>query len=192
MSTRATASQTVTFAVRVLGLLGVRILILTNAAGGINAAFAPGRADGHRRSRQSDGHATLWSGPTTIASARDFPTCRRCTRTRLRRIAGRRPERRAPAAAAWHLCGCRRAQLRNASRDPILTDDRGRRRRDVDGPRSHRRPAHGHRSARPVVHQQHGRRRVCRSRSITAKSSRRRGASRGAFSALLEGIVGQL
>jgi purine-nucleoside phosphorylase len=33
---------TITFAVRVLGCLGVKTLILTNAAGGINTAFAPG------------------------------------------------------------------------------------------------------------------------------------------------------
>jgi purine-nucleoside phosphorylase len=32
----------VTFGVRVLGRLGVRVLVLTNAAGGINAGFAPG------------------------------------------------------------------------------------------------------------------------------------------------------
>ena len=34
--------RTVTFAVRVLGLLGVRTLLLTNAAGGINLDFKPG------------------------------------------------------------------------------------------------------------------------------------------------------
>jgi purine-nucleoside phosphorylase len=34
--------RTVTFATRVLGLLGVKTLILTNAAGGINTAFQPG------------------------------------------------------------------------------------------------------------------------------------------------------
>ena len=34
--------RTVTFAVRVLGALGVKTLILTNAAGGINTAFQPG------------------------------------------------------------------------------------------------------------------------------------------------------
>ena len=34
--------RTVTFATRVLGLLGVRTLVLTNAAGGINKAFKPG------------------------------------------------------------------------------------------------------------------------------------------------------
>ena len=34
--------RTVTFGIRVLGLLGVKTLILTNAAGGINAGFTPG------------------------------------------------------------------------------------------------------------------------------------------------------
>jgi purine-nucleoside phosphorylase len=34
--------RTVTFAVRVLGVLGVKVLILTNAAGGINTSFAQG------------------------------------------------------------------------------------------------------------------------------------------------------
>jgi purine-nucleoside phosphorylase len=34
--------KTVTFATRVLGLLGVRTLILTNAAGGVNTSFSPG------------------------------------------------------------------------------------------------------------------------------------------------------
>lgn len=34
--------QTVTFAVRALGLLGVKTLILTNAAGGVNTGFAQG------------------------------------------------------------------------------------------------------------------------------------------------------
>ena len=36
------AMSTVTFAVRVLGLLGVKTLVLTNAAGGINTTFASG------------------------------------------------------------------------------------------------------------------------------------------------------
>ena len=34
--------RTVTFATRVLGVLGVRVLVLTNAAGGINVGFTPG------------------------------------------------------------------------------------------------------------------------------------------------------
>ncbi|HYK65409.1 MAG TPA: purine-nucleoside phosphorylase, partial [Patescibacteria group bacterium] len=35
--------RTVTFAIRVLGLLGVKTLILTNAAGGVNTTFSAGR-----------------------------------------------------------------------------------------------------------------------------------------------------
>src|SRR5262249_34045448 len=34
--------RTVTFAVRALGLLGVKVLILTNAAGGVNTSFSSG------------------------------------------------------------------------------------------------------------------------------------------------------
>ena len=34
--------RTVTFSTRVLGALGVKVLILTNAAGGVNTSFAPG------------------------------------------------------------------------------------------------------------------------------------------------------
>jgi purine-nucleoside phosphorylase len=34
--------RTVTFATRVLGLLGVQVLVLTNAAGGVNTSFTPG------------------------------------------------------------------------------------------------------------------------------------------------------
>src|SRR6266481_4411020 len=34
--------RTVTFAVRALGVLGVKTLVLTNAAGGVNTAFSQG------------------------------------------------------------------------------------------------------------------------------------------------------
>ena len=41
-STKGTTPARSTFAVRVLGLLGVKTLILTNAAGGVNTGFAQG------------------------------------------------------------------------------------------------------------------------------------------------------
>ena len=64
----------VTFAVRVLGLLGVKTLILTNAAGGVNTGFAQGALmviDDHINltGQQSAGRRR-----TTSGSARGFPT----------------------------------------------------------------------------------------------------------------------
>ncbi len=153
------SAETVTFAVRALGLLGVRILILTNAAGGIRSGFSPGAL------MVIDDHVNLMGcnplvGPNDDRFGPRFPDMSSVYSTRLRTIADEAGEAGHLPLVAWHVCGCRRAQLRNASRDPILADDRGRRRRDVDGPRSHRRPTHGNGSPRPFVHQQYGRRRV--------------------------------
>jgi purine-nucleoside phosphorylase len=41
-SRRSPATRTATFAVRVLGVLGIKTLILTNAAGGVNTGFSQG------------------------------------------------------------------------------------------------------------------------------------------------------
>ena len=66
--------RTVTFAVRVLGRLGVRTLLLTNAAGGINTRFSAGRADADRRSHQPARQQSAGRARTTSASACAFPT----------------------------------------------------------------------------------------------------------------------
>ena len=63
-----------TFAVRVLGLLGVKTLILTNAAGGVNTGFAQGALmviDDHIN---LIGQQPAGRRRTTSASARAFPT----------------------------------------------------------------------------------------------------------------------
>jgi purine-nucleoside phosphorylase len=76
----------VTFAVRVLGLLGVRVLALTNAAGGINAAFTPGSL------MLIDDHLNLM-GSNPLVGAHDdrfgprFPDMSEVYSPRLRRIA---------------------------------------------------------------------------------------------------------
>ncbi len=70
--------STVVFATRVLARAGVRVLVLTNAAGGINARFAHGALmiiDDHINFTG----AIPWSGRTMPHSAGAFPTCPRST-----------------------------------------------------------------------------------------------------------------
>jgi purine-nucleoside phosphorylase len=76
----------VTFAVRVLGVLGVRTLILTNAAGGINTAFTRGAL------MVIDDHLNLLGGNPLVGPSEDrfgprFPDMSEVYSSRLRRIA---------------------------------------------------------------------------------------------------------
>ncbi|HEX5475972.1 MAG TPA: purine-nucleoside phosphorylase [Vicinamibacterales bacterium] len=79
--------RTVTFATRVMGRLGVRVLVLTNAAGGINTAIAPGTL------MLIDDHLNLL-GSNPLVGAHDdrfgerFPDMTEVYSARLRRIAG--------------------------------------------------------------------------------------------------------
>jgi len=78
--------RTVTFAVRVLGLLGVKTLILTNAAGGVNTSFAAGAL------MVIDDHINLM-GASPLAGENDerfgprFPDMTEVYSSRLRRVA---------------------------------------------------------------------------------------------------------
>ncbi len=78
--------STVTFAVRALGLLGVKVLILTNAAGGINTGFAQGAL------MVIDDHINLM-GANPLVGANDdrfgtrFPDMSQVYAARLRTIA---------------------------------------------------------------------------------------------------------
>jgi purine-nucleoside phosphorylase len=78
--------RTVTFAVRVLGLLGVRVLILTNAAGGIQTGFDTGAL------MVIDDHLNLMGcnplvGPNDDRFGPRFPDMTQVYSQRLRRIA---------------------------------------------------------------------------------------------------------
>ena len=81
-------ARTVTFAVRVLGLLGVRTLIVTNAAGGINTGFSQGAL------MVIDDHVNLM-GTNPLAGENDdrfgprFPDMTEVYSSRLRGIADR-------------------------------------------------------------------------------------------------------
>jgi purine-nucleoside phosphorylase len=79
--------RTVTFATRVLGLLGVKKLILTNAAGGINTTFKPGTL------MVIDDHINLLGsnpllGPNEDRFGLRFPDMTEVYSRRLRRVAG--------------------------------------------------------------------------------------------------------
>ena len=79
--------KTVTFAVRALGRLGVRTLILTNAAGGINFDFKPGTL------MLMDDHINLMGGNPLVGSNDErfgprFPDMTAVYSPRLRDLAG--------------------------------------------------------------------------------------------------------
>jgi purine-nucleoside phosphorylase len=78
--------RTVTFATRVIARLGVKVLILTNAAGGVNVALTPGML------MVMDDHINLLGsnpliGPNEDAFGSRFPDMSNVYSTRLRRIA---------------------------------------------------------------------------------------------------------
>src|ERR687898_2067038 len=78
--------RTVTFATRALGVLGVRTLILTNAAGGINMNFKPGTL------MLIDDHINLMGGNPLVGPNDDrlgprFPDMTEVYSTRLRELA---------------------------------------------------------------------------------------------------------
>ena len=78
--------RTVTFAVRVLGLLGVKTLILTNAAGGVNTGFLQGAL------MVIDDHINLIGGNPLVGPNDDrfgarFPDMTEVYSARLRKIA---------------------------------------------------------------------------------------------------------
>jgi purine-nucleoside phosphorylase len=78
--------RTVTFAARAIGLLGVRTLILTNAAGGINLAFKPGTL------MLMDDHINLMGGnpligPNDERFGQRFPDMTEVYSSRLRVVA---------------------------------------------------------------------------------------------------------
>jgi len=79
---------TVTFAIRVLGLLGVKTLILTNAAGGVNTGFSQGAL------MVIDDHINLMAGNPLVGANDErfgprFPDMTEIYSARLRAIADR-------------------------------------------------------------------------------------------------------
>ena len=153
--------RTVTFAVRALGLLGVKTLILTNAAGGINVTLKPGTLmvmDDHINPRQQPA-----LGPNEDRRRR-FPDMPRCTRSACgSRTTWREQERRRPDSRRSGPSYETPAEIR-------YLRHRRRRRRHVDRARSrvarHMGDVSASRASRTW------RRACCPSRSITMKETR--------------------
>jgi purine-nucleoside phosphorylase len=79
-------ARTVTFAVRVMGVLGVKTLILTNAAGGVNTGFAQGALMAMDDHINLTGHNPLVGENDERLGAR-FPDMSEVYSKRLRRLA---------------------------------------------------------------------------------------------------------
>jgi purine-nucleoside phosphorylase len=107
--------RTVTFATRMLGLLGVRTLILTNAAGGVNTGFSQGAL------MIVDDHLNLLGsnplmGPNDERFGPRFPDMTEVYSVRLRRLADEVARGRASRSATACTPRCRVRAMRRRPR----------------------------------------------------------------------------
>ena len=195
-STRATTSAPSPSRRGCLARSGVKTLILTNAAGGINVALHARHADGHRRPHQPDGQQ-----PARRLERRSL----RAALSRHERGLFEAPPRALPTKSRGRTGADVGHGVYVALHGPsyetpaeirVPAADRRRRRRHVDRARGDRRPSHGRRRARHLLHHQPGRRRAAaaaRSRRGDgggAAASRR--ASRACWRGSLPPLIGQI
>ena len=183
--------KTVTFATRVLGVLSVKTIVLTNAAGGINLSFTPGTL------MLIDDHINLLGSNPLVGPNDDrlraalpghvrglFPAA---ADDRGRR---RRAKQGSPLAHGVYVA-VHGPSYETPAEIRLPSHDRRRRGRHVDRAGSDRRASHGHRGARHLVHHQHGgRRAAAAARPRRGDGGRAPRAQR--FAALLEGIIERL
>ena len=157
--TRATTPGLVVQPVLLMGRLGARVVVLTNAAGGVNPAYAAGHPDGHRRPPQPDGPDAAPRPQRRRRSGPRFPDLPNAWSPRLRGA----PARGGPAPRASPLDeGIYAGLLGPAYETPaevrmLRYAGRGRR-RHVDGARGDRRALGRHRGLRRVARDEPGRR----------------------------------
>ena len=131
------AAARVTYGVRALRLLGVRSLVLTNAAGGINLSYGQGALV-----LISD-HINLQGTNPLIGANEDefgprFPDMSEAYSVQFREIAKTTAAELGVKLEGRHLRGADRTELRDPGGDSFSADDRSRPGRDVDGAGSDR------------------------------------------------------
>ena len=181
------APDRVVFGVRVLGRLGVRTLVLTNAAGGVNPAYGQGTLVLVSDHLNLQGSSPL-AGPNVDALGPRFPDLTDAYDPELRA--------RAHDAAAQHGIelheGVYAAFLGPAYETPaevrFCTRDRRRPRRHVDGARGAGRAPHGHPLPRALLRDEHGRR-ACPGQDRPRAGARGRRARAGKLTALLRELA---
>ena len=134
--------QQVTLPIRVMQRLGIGTLILTNAAGGINAGFQVGDImliEDHINFVGMAGVNPL-RGPNLDEFGPRFPAVNRVYTRRLRQLADAVRGRTVDCAAAWGLLRAVRAQLRITGRNPHAAHAGRRCRRHEHGARGAGRP----------------------------------------------------
>ena len=170
------------------GALGIRSLVVTNAAGGINPDFEPGQLVLISDHVNLQGTSPL-VGPNDESLGPRFPDMSDAYDPELRARAHEAAARLGHRARRGRLRRVARAAVRDAGRDPLHARGRRRPRRDVDGAGGHRRAAPGHPRARHLGRDEHGRRRACRRRSTTRSCSRSVRSAAGSLTALLRELV---
>ena len=140
---RGSAPAKVVFGIRVLGLLGIRTLVLTNAVGAIDDSLRPGQlvliSDHINLQAQSP-----LVGPNDESLGPRFPDMSDAYDPELRAAAKAAAEPARPRARRGRVRSLARPGVRDAGRDPHAAHARRGHRRHVHRARGARRAAHGY------------------------------------------------
>ncbi len=136
------SAEEVAFPIRVFGRMGVRAVILTNAAGGINLKYQQGALVLIKDHINLQGDNPL-VGPNDDRFGVRFPDMTHAYTRAYGKAAQEEAAKLGLLARRRRLCRAPRPELRDAGRNPLPANDWSRPGRNVDGRRSHRGTSHG-------------------------------------------------